>query len=827
MTLKEFNLTIEDAIMLHLLDYTKFQDEFEMPGEITQPGIASAVGIRRSHTANVIKSLKDKEYLIERTEHVKNIPRKRKIYFLSDKGKEYILKLRNSLLKKIVHIKNKQDKMENICISEINNKFSIQIPLLQLVHLVQPDNSIKMELLLDFEKKSIGVPPVIKSGERVVKITESMTCPSRFFGRENESEKINNWLKNEMPRIIVITGIPGIGKTSLASKVIGLFEDDELTNLFWYRFHEWDTLRSTLREVSDFLFKLNRNKLKFYINNHSKMELSEIMKILESDIQDLNAILVFDDIQKITPDLQQIFSMLVEILDSEKFNDINIIILSRDTLNFYDRRKVVIKNLVAELELSGLDSNACKKLLSQPEIEDSSLDKIYRLTQGHPLTIELINLHLTSQPDQDRSRFDVDEFIKDHRDLNRYLQEEILQDLTEQQKKILDLISVYRYPISADALLSESGIDHDSIDALISKCLIQVSATGYELHELIKNFFYRRLNHKLKAKYHNAAAEYYKSIIKDEYVQSPTSAAIEGQYHYIRCGNFNYASDLTVKHGDELISKGFTDELGLIINDLDPVKIPENIWAKVLIHKGHIFTVNGNWDDAMDCYQKSLKLCEKLGDAQGLVRAYNGSGVIFFHKGNWQKAMELYEKGLEFAEIENDYYNSSKILSNISLIHWGNGDLQLAIELMRKSLFLSEKLNDRQGIARALNNLGIIYWEQGEHDEAITVYKKSLKISEELEDKQTIAILLNNIGEAYRMKDMRKRAEEFYYNSLELSQELGFKWQVGQVYCNLGELYKKIDKDKSMEFLNRSFEIYKNLGAKREVQKVRDLISSL
>jgi ATP/maltotriose-dependent transcriptional regulator MalT/DNA-binding MarR family transcriptional regulator len=827
MTLAAFNLTIEDAVMLHLLDLTKFQDEFEVPLELTQPGIADAVGIRRSHVANVVKNLKEKGNVDDRTAHVKNQPRKRKIYFLTDNGKDYALQLRNKLEQKTVQIKNQKGKLEKVKMSEINKKHSTQISLLQLIRNVQPDKSIKLDHIFELDTKSQTQKSGTLTVDGPINFIETMAHPARFVGRNEELSNINEWINSELPRIIVITGIPGIGKTTLAAKVIEGFKDDKSRNLFWHRFHEWDTLRATLRDLSEFLHNLGRSKLKFYIDNQSAIELPEVMKILESDLQNLNMLLVFDDIQKISQDILQVFSMLVEILESDKYTEINIIILSRDAINFYDRRKVAIKNLVTEVELMGLDPNASKKLLNKIGIEDANLDKIYRVTQGHPLTLELINLHLSSQTAESRSKFDVDEFIKDNRDLNRYLRDEILPDLSEVQKKLLDLISVYRYPVSTEALLADSEIDHDCLDALVDKSLIQVSSSGYELHEFIKDFFNRRLNLKLKANYHIKAADFYASKLQETKTSRLPNAAIEAQHHYIQGGKFVKASELTERYGDELISKGYSEDLSGIIGELNPENLTENVWAKVLIHKGHISTVNGNWDDALDCYQHSLELCETLDDRQGLSRAYNGTGVIYFHKGNWQKAMELYEKGLEFAEAENDDQNCSKINSNISLIHWGNGDLDQAKELMRKSLFLSEKLDDLQGIARAYNNLGIIYWEQGELDEAITAYKKSLKISEDLEDKQTIAILLNNLGEAYRMKEMEKRAEEFYNKSLKLSQELGFKWQVGQVYCNLGELFKNSDKEKSMEYLNRSYEIYKYLGAKREVQKVGDLIASL
>ncbi|MCK5559288.1 MAG: tetratricopeptide repeat protein, partial [Thermoplasmata archaeon] len=444
---------------------------------------------------------------------------------------------------------------------------------------------------------------------------------------------------------------------------------------------------------------------------------------------------------------------------------------------------------------------------------------------------ELIAIHMTSK-NGPSSKLALSELFKEHHDLNKYLRAEIFSGLSKPEKKLLDMISVFRYPVFSEAFFIDTAIDHECIDALVDKSLLQETTSGYDAHELIREFFYRRLTPHLIAQYHTEAAKYYNSQLEERRLADAgdlihiAQAALEAQHHHLQAGNYENAAALVVEHAEGLISKGFTEELNSNLTRIQPEVIPENVWAELLIHKGHILTVNGQWDNALSCYQNSLEICDKLGDHCGLARAYNGSGAIYFHKGNLDKAMEFYQKGLECSEAEKDEQNSSKLYSNIALVHWRNGELARAQELMRKSLFLAEKLGDRQGIARSYNNLGIIYWEQQEYDDAIVAYKKSLKLSEILGDKHTITILYNNLGEAYKLKGMVKRAEEFYRKSLELSTELGFKWQIAEVYCNLGELYKGSDPEKSKEYLRAALELYTALGAKREVEKVRQIMKN-
>src|SRR3972149_8201844 len=80
-------LTVKERVLLHLFDYTKFEDAYDVPPEVTQAGIARAVGIRVHHVTQYVKPLLAEEFLIERTGHVQRHARRRKTYFLTPKGR--------------------------------------------------------------------------------------------------------------------------------------------------------------------------------------------------------------------------------------------------------------------------------------------------------------------------------------------------------------------------------------------------------------------------------------------------------------------------------------------------------------------------------------------------------------------------------------------------------------------------------------------------------------------------------------------------------------------------------------------------------------------
>ena len=119
MPLSNFNLTIEDGIILHLMEYSKCQDEFEVPFDITQPGIAEALGIRRSHVSYVMKGLKNKGHVHERIAHVKGISRKRKVYSLTAEGMDYARKIKSNIDENSIHIQENSGKTKTFSLATI------------------------------------------------------------------------------------------------------------------------------------------------------------------------------------------------------------------------------------------------------------------------------------------------------------------------------------------------------------------------------------------------------------------------------------------------------------------------------------------------------------------------------------------------------------------------------------------------------------------------------------------------------------------------------------------------------------------------------------
>ena len=83
----KFGLTNEERVLLHLLDYQRYKTKVEVPVEVTQEGMSKALGITQSHVSYALKNLAEGGDVDEAgLSHIEGRKRRRRAYFLSDKG---------------------------------------------------------------------------------------------------------------------------------------------------------------------------------------------------------------------------------------------------------------------------------------------------------------------------------------------------------------------------------------------------------------------------------------------------------------------------------------------------------------------------------------------------------------------------------------------------------------------------------------------------------------------------------------------------------------------------------------------------------------------
>ena len=200
-------------------------------------GIANAVAIARSNVPRAIASLKDDGLLIERQAHVAGVSRKRKAYFLTDGGlalaEDTWARLQDFSFRVILA----SGDAKSTTLGEVGQILPFTMRIVDVIRYID-DNGV-----LDARNLSEDVieRDLSKHVEKqLVTSLEDLPRSRHFFGRETELENMVQLLEAR-PTTILVPGIAGIGKTTIASKLIERFTHRR--NLFYHRCQDWEGSR--------------------------------------------------------------------------------------------------------------------------------------------------------------------------------------------------------------------------------------------------------------------------------------------------------------------------------------------------------------------------------------------------------------------------------------------------------------------------------------------------------------------------------------------------------------------------------------------------------
>ncbi len=330
-------LPVLERILVHLYAYRKYVDRYEYPVEMTQAGIAHAVGISVTHIPRNIKRLMEEGLVSMQKGHVSGKKKRVAVYFLTPSGvrkaKEIIEKIENYEVK----VEEKYMKIREIR------------KLTGLSHL---------EILHKIERNEIE--DEIRRGERII-FREVTPEEDEFVGREKELQLLNEWFREG--RFATIIGSRGMGKTSLIEQFLKAVRPR--CGIIWldvFPGRKWESVKSVFESL------------------YGKRD---VLSVLRSE----ELLLIFDGYFKVDDYFVNALNSLVK----EDLGRSKIIVSMLSETPYYNRfysREDVEEGRVMELILSPLSYEEARLMF--PDVREDSFKRIYQITQGHPRLLSLL-----------------------------------------------------------------------------------------------------------------------------------------------------------------------------------------------------------------------------------------------------------------------------------------------------------------------------------------------------------------------------------------------------------------------------------------------------
>jgi tetratricopeptide (TPR) repeat protein/DNA-binding MarR family transcriptional regulator len=707
MAMARLVVSLDERLLLHLSDLDRYRDDAEVPLAASQEGIAQKLEIQVHNASRALATLQSEGLVVDRLAHVRGAPRRRRAYFLTENGRQAAKAIRADVSRRPVVLEH-DGKVQELPLEEVVRRTpsltGITPSLAEMMDLARTNDVLTLESL----KRTHAVP---SSSEFIVRAHGKPKVDS-FFGRETERQTILDALAENDTWAFLIWGMPGIGKSTLASKLF-----DELSgkrSMFWYSFREWDTEASFISALADFLSASGRDNVAAASKRGGSV--TELFVPLVNDLSGIELMLFLDDVQKPVKQSMAIFPLLLEAVRRARAS--KLFLMSRSTPAFFS--KADSGNLA--IELSGLDRDSAWKMAQSLNAKDAV--RLIDSSHGHPLLLSLMARGVVGE-----SKGDVASFIE----------HEVYSTITDQERGVLELLSIFRHPVPLEAI---DTVGYTVLSGLRQRALLMEQENGVWTHDLLREFFSSRLSATAKAALHRRAAAYCEG-------QRDVEWRLETLYHSVEAGDWESARSIALSNAQEL-AKEFPEETLSLVSRIPRGSSAPRDHAEMLFMRGQLEESLGHAHQALADFEESLSMLSIEGDADKRALVLETVAKLQSQIERLAESLSAHEKALRLYEASDDTEGQAREWMNIGGVFRKRGDYPKARDAYSKALSLATMEEDRPAQAACKNNLAMLDWDEGRLRDAEIQLKESVKLAHAVKDNVGEARSLENLAELHR-----------------------------------------------------------------------------
>lgn len=391
-----------------------------------------------------------------------------------------------------------------------------------------------------------------------------------------------------------------------------------------------------------------------------------------------------------------------------------------------------------------------------------------------------------------------------------------LRQLDDLQRELLFAFSIYREPVPLEASLALTDFndeDHkarvlSALRVFLTQHLLQAPGEGlYHLHVIVANYVRENHFHAQKEQAlrhtHARAARYY---LAQPAVRSRSREQrrgiddvrplIEAVWHLCQAEQWQEAFTLIQREGLYLDLRRWGGNATLL--ELYQLLFPLERWdpsqtqeAEVCDHLGRMYGTIGKKDLALEYYERALHIYRAMGNRQGEGRTLNHIASVQENLGRAAPARELHEQALTIVRANGDRKGEADSLSGLAWIAHSQGQQEKALSYYEQALHIYRETGNRIGESDALNGMGLLHQILGEKQQAFRLIEQALRLRREVGDRGGEGRTLNNLGLLYVDLGQEDQAYECYKESFLIRKETGDRNGEGVVLYNVGKLYFK------------------------------------
>lgn len=633
---------------------------------------------------------------------------------------------------------------------------------------------------------------------------------TQFIGREEEIEKIGNLLDNA--RLITLTGPGGIGKSRLSLQIAR-------KSMCKYKDGVFHIPLETIAQP-DLLIPVIAKAL-----NIMEIQGQHTLDSIKSVLRNKTRLIVLDNFEHII----HAASVLPELLSYAP--RLTILVTSREPLNINGEHLFSVPPLLLpdynmNVSLEKLEKQPAVALFSARaravrndfKLSTENVKQIVHLCaslDGIPLAIELAAANIEQIPipimlEQSQNSLKwlkgrAQDLPGRHRTLKNTI-EWGYNLLNEDQKKLFIRLGVFAGGFDLEAAYAVANYKNDIIDV------------NEELTSLVnKNLLIRKIDPV------DSNSNYF-NMLETIRVYASDLLSKSNEEDDIRTCHSDYYLSFAAKAEKNI--NGHDRQLWISLMDLaypNIIKALEYFQTAGIMEKelklagilGFFWELRGYWSKGQDVLNSILYKYPNIPKTDYSVKLYRHLGRLVYLNGNYEKAIDFFEKGLILARETGSRYEEANLLYNLALGLGMLGNLKEEKELMQKSLNIFRDISYKQGISNVLQDLSQLYYFKGEYDQAEKLSMESMEISKETGDKLGISKALGRLGLVARTKGNFEQASKMLNSHLSICIQLDDKVGIANTLINIAELARSQgDLELAQDYYAKSLDLGYELGYK-------------
>jgi tetratricopeptide (TPR) repeat protein len=265
---------------------------------------------------------------------------------------------------------------------------------------------------------------------------------------------------------------------------------------------------------------------------------------------------------------------------------------------------------------------------------------------------------------------------------------------------------------------------------------------------------------------------------------------------------------------------------------------PQQSVTKVItqIRLGAVFQQQGDFNKAIEAFERSLELSKEIGDQKLQMQAMRDLGGLLHHQGglllkrkeSWNEAEKVLRRSQDIFEELDDFRNLAMVLNSLGGLLRKQEKWKEAETMLRGGYNLAaEKLKDKRGQAIILNSLGQVLSQQQDPENfklAIMYFRESITLGEELDDQPHLAKVYTAMGQALLKNRETEQAVIPLIQGFEIDEKsrnsFGLALVTQDLTCALGKLGRQ---NEALAYCQRALAID---PTNRKLQELCDRLSS-